>query len=79
MIAQSSPEDLPLRDIHLPDPVSWWPMAPGWWLLFFLLVLLISLSIFFLRRRQQYRRSAVYKAKQELDRIHNTFNLNQNK
>jgi hypothetical protein len=23
--------DLPLRDIHLPTPVSWWPLAPGWW------------------------------------------------
>ena len=28
----STPDALAaLRDIHLPDPVSFWPLAPGWW------------------------------------------------
>ena len=27
------PTQLPLRDIHLPEAVSWWPLAPGWWVL----------------------------------------------
>lgn len=33
------PEQIPLRDLHLPDPVGWWPPAPGWWVLFGLVVL----------------------------------------
>ena len=32
-------EQLPLQDIHLPDPVSWWPPAWGWWLLLAALLL----------------------------------------
>ena len=24
---------LPLRDIHLPGAIGWWPPALGWWLL----------------------------------------------
>lgn len=33
-------EQLPLKDIHLPEPVSWWPPAAGWWLLAAVTVLL---------------------------------------
>jgi hypothetical protein len=27
------PEQIPLRDLHLPEAISWWPLAPGWWVL----------------------------------------------
>lgn len=51
-------ETLPLRDIHLPAPVSWWPPAPGWWALLGL-VILLSLSILAFRAVQRRRRVRV--------------------
>jgi hypothetical protein len=33
------PRQIPLRDLHLPDPVGWWPLAPGWWVLLALVVI----------------------------------------
>ena len=31
-----------LRDIHLPEPVSFWPPAPGWWILAILILLFVG-------------------------------------
>jgi hypothetical protein len=36
---------IPLRDLHLPDPVGWWPLAPGWWLLLALLAALCGYGL----------------------------------
>lgn len=47
-------EQLPLRDIHLPEPISFlWPLAPGWWLSLASLVVLILVSIWILRVRRR--------------------------
>ncbi len=55
-----------LADIHLPDPVSIWPLALGWWLL---LAVLIAIAIALLlwrarRKRNAYRRQALAELRQ---------------
>lgn len=45
-----SPLELPLRDIHLPDPVSWWPPAPGWWLVVASTIVLVVLLSRYVRK-----------------------------
>jgi hypothetical protein len=55
---------LPLRDIHFPGPVSWWPPAPGWWLLFGVLVAAIALAAY-----QRYRTRRVCAALQAIRQI----------
>ena len=45
-----------LRDIHLPDAVTWWPPAPGWWFVAALLVLLLARAfVLWQQRRQRIR------------------------
>ena len=33
-----------LKDIHLPSPIGWWPLAPGWYMMI-ALVLLIAIIL----------------------------------
>ena len=62
------PEQIPLRDLHLPEAIGWWPLAPGWWLL----IALAAVGIVFLirawlkvRSRSAARRFAI----RQLDEI----------
>ena len=49
------PATLPLRDIHLPAAVSWWPPALGWWLLVGLGVAALLVATWWLRRYRARR------------------------
>lgn len=72
-----TPQNLDLRDIHLPDPISWWPIAPGWWLVIVSLFLIIAV-IFILRKiylGKQLKRDII----SELENIKQQFHKTQNK
>lgn len=44
------PTQLPLKDIHLPDTIGWFPPAIGWWLVAVLIPVLIALLYFAYQR-----------------------------
>ena len=46
---------LPLKDIHLPGVLSWWPPAPGWWLLAALAIAAIAAAGLAYYRRRHHR------------------------
>lgn len=56
--------ELPLRDIHLPPAISWWPPAIGWCIL----ALLIPLSLYLGYRLYKHmtRKTALKSAKKQL-------------
>jgi len=65
----TDPLELPLRDIHLPDPVPFWPLAPGWWILAGILITAV-ISVWLIHRRKQYLKlTAIRLAREELERI----------
>ncbi|MBF0380103.1 MAG: DUF4381 domain-containing protein [Magnetococcales bacterium] len=53
---QTNTPPLPLHDIHLPQGISWWPLAPGWW---YLLGLIITLSGLVYLLRSWHRKGAL--------------------
>ena len=65
--------ELPLRDIHLPPPVSWWPPAPGWWVLPLLAALLTIAGLWWWRRRMAQRFAPATLARAELAKLQSTW------
>jgi len=63
-----NPAEIPIRDLHLPQPVGWWPLAPGWWILTAIAVL--GLAWLLVRALRRYRRGRARRfALRELKRL----------
>lgn len=54
------PQEIPLRGLHLPEAVGWWPPAPGWWVL---VALLLGVSGWLIRRGMRHRAHAAARRK----------------
>ena len=39
------PEQIPLRDLHLPEAIGLWPLAPGWWVTITLAVIFLGFLV----------------------------------
>ena len=65
--------ELPLKDIHLPDAIGWWPPAVGWWLLAILIPALIVFLYWGYKRLT--RKTAINTAKKSLAAIKNNTGL----
>ncbi len=66
-----------LADIHLPDPISWWPPAPGWWLVLFTGIFLCYL-IYRFSKKKLHQSKYKKQAKSELQLIHRHWQKQQN-
>lgn len=60
-------EPLPLRDIHLPLPIGFWPLAQGWWIVIGIMGLLLLIGAYVLYRH--YQPTALKQALATLDEI----------
>ena len=68
---------LDLKDIHLPEPISWWPLASGWWFLLTCLVLL-AVIVFFIKKAHQSKQLN-REINIEIKKIKNQFRHTKNK
>jgi len=66
------PEQMPLRDLHLPEVVGLWPLAPGWWVLIALVVAGIGYLLY--KQFQKWRWNAARRlALGELRRVRSAY------
>ena len=60
------PATLPLRELHLPESIGWWPPAPGWWILPGLVLLGAAVTWYCRLLYKRHKYSAINMARKEL-------------
>jgi len=55
-----------LHDIHLPEAIGWWPLAPGWYLLLIIVLLFIAATYYFWRWRKMQKHQPIVFSNQDV-------------
>jgi len=62
------PTQIPLRDLHLPNAIGWWPLAPAWWLLIGIAAVGLGILISRYLRSRTHNAARLY-ALRQFDRL----------
>lgn len=68
--------DIPIRDIHLPEAISWWPLAIGWWIV--IALVLCALMLLYVYITKLNKPTLKRKAKAKIASIEKKFVETQN-
>ncbi len=71
-------QQLQLRDIHMPDAPSIWPLAPGWWVLI-VLALIATYFLYKYWKKQHKKKQLIALLQQQLTAIHDEYRTNKDK
>ena len=67
LLGQTGAFSIDLRDIHLPESIHWWPIAPAWWILLAtILLLLAALAVYWWKKSRVSHLKAVAQSEYDL-------------
>lgn len=71
-------QQLQLRDIHMPDAPSFWPLAPGWWVLI-VIALVVIYFLYSYWKKQHKKKQLIALMQRQLMTIHDEFRTDKDK
>lgn len=75
---QAAQQTLELRDIHMPDAPSYWPLAPGWWFLI-IIVCVLAYLLYKIIAKRNHRKQLNNLMQNQLQTIQSDYKKHKNK
>jgi hypothetical protein len=63
---QAVMQDIAIKDIHLPEAISWWPLAMGWWLLIAFCITAIIIFIIWFKHQNNHAKKKAFSLRKQV-------------